>query len=335
MTTSSRLSTATLTLAFLFTTPALSRAQEAAKTSDDALDSLLEKLADPPAAKSDKSEKSKAKPKTEKPPGNVSGVVKPGAADKSKTAPKSKADAAKPKAKPTEPEKLPTKDQELDDLLEKLGETKDAPTPEDHPKGGGPGQEGKDPSKSTAPDQPDRSKLGRGDKELDERLEELTGRKRKKHGDDGERPAAVNDIVKEMRDVEQRLGKPDTGDDTRTRQKQIVKRIDTLIEQVKKSQSSMRGMAMKRTRQQGQKPGGQQPGEEQQGAMAQGVGAQKPAKPTTQHSTANGKDIWGHLPPELRSEIENMFKEDALSSKAEIVERYYLSVGKGKLVREE
>ena len=45
-------------------------------------------------------------------------------------------------------------------------------------------------------------------------------------------------MIKEMRDVEQRLGKPDPSEDTQNKQKQIVKRIETLIEQVKQSGSS-------------------------------------------------------------------------------------------------
>ena len=61
----------------------------------------------------------------------------------------------------------------------------------------------------------------------------------------------------------------------------------------------------------------------------------KPAKPTSQHSTAGGKDIWGHLPAELRQIMENSFKETELDSKRELISRYFLSVGKGKLVREE
>ena len=59
----------------------------------------------------------------------------------------------------------------------------------------------------------------------------------------------------------------------------------------------------------------------------------KPAKPSDRHASANGKNIWGHLPEELRQEMENSFKEDALPAKAELIRRYYLSVAKQKLVR--
>jgi hypothetical protein len=61
----------------------------------------------------------------------------------------------------------------------------------------------------------------------------------------------------------------------------------------------------------------------------------KPAKPGSQHSTAGGRDIWGHLPAELRQVMENSFKEAALGAKEEMINRYFLSVGKGKRVGEE
>ena len=60
----------------------------------------------------------------------------------------------------------------------------------------------------------------------------------------------------------------------------------------------------------------------------------KPAKPTSQHSTAGGKGAWGHLPPELRQIMENTFKEESLTSKTELISRYFLSVGKGKPIRD-
>ena len=106
-------------------------------------------------------------------------------------------------------------------------------------------------------------------------------------------------MIKEMRDVEQRLGKPDPSEDTQAKQKQIIKRIDTLIEQVRQSGSSAGRLTIRR-RQQGNQPG-QQDGD-QPGALAQGAQPMKPAKPTSQHSTAGGKGVWGHLPEELRQD---------------------------------
>jgi hypothetical protein len=223
------------------------------------------------------------------------------------------------------------KDQEVDDLLQKLGETKDEPSPDDRPKN--PAAGGREPPEPSRPDKPARPKLPEKDKPIDERLEEYTGRKKKKPAGDEERKGPIGEIIKEMRDVEKRLGKPDPSEETQNKQKQIVKRIETLIEEARQSGSSAGRLIMRRVRQPGQ-PGGQQEGD-QPGAQAQGAPATKPAKPTSSHSTASGKAIWGHLPPELREVMDNTMQEMALSSKAELVSRYFLSINKGKLVREE
>jgi hypothetical protein len=222
------------------------------------------------------------------------------------------------------------KDQEVDDLLEKLGETKDVPAPDDRPRNPGAGHEPEEPSR---PDKRAEPKLGEKDKTIDERLEEYTGRKKKKPADDEKRKGPIGEIIKEMRDVEKRLGKPDPSEDTQNKQKQIVKRIETLIEQARQSGSSAGRFVMRKVRQPGQQ-GGQDQGDEP-GALARGAPAMKPAKPSSKHSTAGGRDIWGHLPAELREVMENSFKEMELSSKAEMISRYFLSINKGKLVREE
>ena len=73
--------------------------------------------------------------------------------------------------------KVSPKDQALDELLGKLGETKDEPTAEDRPRNGRPGGE---PSRRRAARKRGADKLGGKDKDLDERLEELTGRKKKR-----------------------------------------------------------------------------------------------------------------------------------------------------------
>jgi len=322
--------------------------QDSVKPKDEALDSLIEKLANPgdkPTSKS-KSDK-KVEPskeestKTAKPgtPGSqgqegTKSKDSPGATpSKEKAAKGSAGQTAKPATvKPKGSGAVPTKDQELDSFLEKLGETKDTPTPEDHPRNSSPG--GQPPKQPSGAEKPDPAKLGGKDKELDERLEEYTGKKKKRSPSDEQRSGPVGEIIKEMRDVEQRLNKPDTSEDTRNKQKQIVRKIDTLIEQVRKSGSSAGRLMLRRVRQ----PGGQQPGQQpgdQQGALARGAGPMKPAKPTSQHSTAGGKDIWGHLPADLQNVMEATFKEQPLHVKAEMISRYFLSVAKGKLVREE
>ena len=230
---------------------------------------------------------------------------------------------------------LTGKDQEVDELLQKLGETTETPAPDDRPRGGaGRGEKAEGQGPAQPPDKNDRNRLSGKDKETDEHLEELTGRRKRKKDDNEERSGPAGQIIKEMRDIEQKLNKPDTGEGTREEQKKVVKRIETLIEEMKQSgQSGMGRMTIRRVRRPGQQPG-QQPGSNE-GAQARGAPLQKPLRPTTKHSTAGGKDIWGHLPEELRAEIENMINELPLSTKEALIDRYYLSVGKGKLVREE
>ena len=50
---------------------------------------------------------------------------------------------------------------------------------------------------------------------------------------------------------------------------------------------------------------------------------------------AGGKDEWGHLPPGLREEMDNVFKEEGLPLARTLIRRYYLSLSKKALVREE
>ncbi len=307
------------------------------KSKDDALDSLLEKLAGSKGGSSNPAKAAKPAEKTKTPksaPGRFPDASKDRAGSaKSSTGQSGKGTKTAP-AKPSTPGSsgsgaVAPKDQALDDLLQKLGESKDTPTPEEHPRSRGPGQE---PTQPPPSGKPGPAKLGGKDKEIDDRLEEYAGRKRKRRPDDEQRQGPVGEIIKEMRDVEKRLGKPDPSEDTQNKQKQIVKRIETLIEQVSQSGSSAGRLVMRRTRQPGQQPG--QEGD-REGAMARGAPLTKPAKPTSQHSTASGKDVWGHLPAELRTIMENTFKETELSAKSEMISRYFLSISKGKLRREE
>ena len=317
-----------LALAFMISVTGSGRvwAQEKAKTKDDALESLLKELDQPEkaASKSDKPARAAAS-KAGTSPEKGKQTSRPGSTT-SKTGKVADDKSGKPSTpRSSDAGKVSPNDQALDELLGKLGETKDEPTSEDRPQSGRPGGEPPPPSgaeKSRA------DKLGGKDKDLDERLEELTGRKKKRPSSDQERSGPVGEMIKEMRDVEQRLGKPDPSEDTQKKQKQIVKRIEAMIEQAKQSGSSGGRLVVRRIPRPGQQPG-QQPGD-QTGAQGRGVQAMKPAKPTTQHSTANGKEVWGHLPDELQQMMDSTFKEVELSSKKELIDRYFLSVARGK-----
>jgi len=296
----------TVTLAAVLAWCAAARAQDKPPAKDDALDSLLEKLDKP---------KEEAKPDDSKP-------AKP-------------ADVPRPDAKPSaEPGKpggdVAPKDKDLDSLLEKLGTTDDRPSPDDKPQGGGGGKPEPKPDATPGgkPDKkPDPNELTGKSRDLDEHLEELTGKRRKKKGQEGDEGGPLSDVIKQMREVEERLGKPDTGEETRKKQTQIVKQIETLIEQMRSSSGQSQGkmkksLAMKP----GKQPGGQ-PGETP-GNTGGNAPFTRPAKPTDRRSLAGGKDAWGHLPPELRQEMDNVSGEEALPSRKELIERYYLSVSK-------
>jgi hypothetical protein len=302
------------TLASTLVWAALGLAQEPGKARDEVLDKLLREL----------EQKSPAE-----------GKAKPAEDDKDK-------DKDKEKSKPAEGEKgkanagsgsgeVAPKDKALDSLLEKLGETRDTPSPDDRPKGGPGGPPQDEPPAKPDKEKPAGPELKGKAKDLDEHLEELTGRKRKKKDRDDGSSGALGQVIKQMRDVEERLGKPDTGEETRKKQEQIVKNLETLIEQLKASGQSSRRVSLRMRP--GQQPGsksGQTPG-----AQAGQAPNQRPEKPTGKHVAAGGKDEWGHLPPELRQLMDNVMAEEGLPNKAELIRRYYLSLSKKILVRGE
>ncbi|MFM7591607.1 MAG: hypothetical protein ACKO85_07415 [Isosphaeraceae bacterium] len=256
----------------------------------------------------------------------------------------------------------------LDDLLKKLGGgSNDKPLPKgDQPPAGpdaksGPGdmpkgeKPGTDQPKSTLP-KPAGGLAGlksKSDGELDMRLEEILGRKRKKpnqnqspdkaggEGQQGESQEEepsnpeMKKLVEKMREVEKRLSEPDTGEDTRKKQQEIVQNIDQIIERMR--QMSQQQQQQRRQRQQQQQQQGQEQAQNDQnnpdpGAMARGVGEQALQKPSGK-SRLDGKDVWGHLPPELRDVMRNVFREESLPAREELVRRYYMSVSKKSLAR--
>jgi hypothetical protein len=311
--------TLALVLAFGLTTALTARADEPPAPKDDALDRLLEKLEKPSPPPGDKPATEPAKEKEKE--------------KEKETAGKASSDA-KPEGDKKPGGSVSAKDQALDNLLEKLAETPDRPAAPDERRRPGPmpGPEQKEPAPAKPGERGGQELTGKA-KELDEHLEEITGRKRKKKNQDEEASGPLAKVVKEMREVEQRLGQPDTGEETRKKQAEIVKNLEHLIDQLRNSSSQSRGQRMRMVMQPGQKPGAQQG--QQPGANATGASATKPAKPDGKHAVAGGKDVWGHLPDELRQEMDNVAREGMLPSKDDLIRRYYLSVSKKSLTREE
>lgn len=246
-------------------------------------------------------------------------------------------EAKKPQAKkPVEPE-----DKDLDSLLEKRGATKEAPKTTGAAKGDSMSDADKpksdDPKQTSARKDP----IDPKDKPVDEHLEELQGRIKKKkqqqggEGQSGQSAAEDKDdsplgqAVKKMREVEKRLSRTDTGEETRKKQSEIVKDLDQMIAQARR-QAQMQGQRQGRpTRQQGQQKG-QQQGQNQPGANPDGggVGHLATKKPTSAKAAVGSKDAWGHLPPELREEMTNVFREEPLPGREKMIGRYYESVTK-------
>ena len=253
----------------------------------------------------------------------------PGPQSKTETKPKSKVEL--PKGDKTKGE-VDTKDKDIDDLLGALGETKEKPADGEKKKG--------DPQKAAEevpkPGATDPNQPGVKDKPIDERLEELTGRtkKKKKEDGDGDGKGAMSELVKQMRDVEQRLKETDTGEQTRQRQAQIVKNVDQMLEKMRATQMQQKSRKPKPGEKPGDPKNGSQPGQ-QPGALANGPPATRPEKPTARSIMNQSKDIWGHLDAQLREDMANIFKEEPLPAKDELIKRYYLAVSKKSLSRED
>lgn len=264
---------------------------------DDALDKLLQKLEE--------------KPKPANDPGAGQGTPAPG--------------------------QIAPDDQGLDNLLKKLGETPDQPTPDQKPAMPGlPGLPGPDTPPPSGGDQ-STDPLKEKDKNLDEHLEGMLRVKKSKDDQQqqqqqqGEDTGPLTEAIKKMQEAERRLGDNDTGEQTRKTQGDVVKELDQILEQLRQTRSQSKSQQKtKEIQQAGQKPGnqpGQKPGENP-GNDGKGTGAQAPQKPSVGEVLAGQKDTWGDLPPHLREEMENVFREEMLPAKRDLIIRYYSSVAR-------
>jgi hypothetical protein len=232
---------------------------------------------------------------------------------------------------PRPPGAVAAEDQDLDNFLEKLGETKDAPDAAGRP--GAPPADGPAPA-GPGPDR-HRDELTGEAKDLDEHLEELTGRKKRQPPQPGDPQdgGPLADVIEKMREVERRLSQPDTGEDTRKKQEEIVQALDSVLERVR----AMKGQGQGRTltvRVDRPRPGSR-PNPGNPGAQPGGAPNQRPERPTNEHAPADAKDEWGHLPNDLKTEMDNVAQEKPLPKKQDLISRYYLSVAKKSLSREE
>lgn len=226
--------------------------------------------------------------------------------------------------------KVESKDDDIDDILKGLGGTKDAPATE-----GAASQPGADRKPKVEPSQPKPE-----DKPIDEELERLQGKTRRKPpqqqqgGGGGQRQGPLDEVIKKMRDVEKRLGRPDTGEKTREEQQQIVSELDKYIERLRQqrqnSQSRQQRVAGGNSPGQNNGDPGNNPGRGDNRTIPPKPPKQKPRGPVI----AN-KDIIMQLPDVLREEMNNVFKEEPLPEKFDMVRRYYDAVAKKALKKEQ
>ena len=188
------------------------------------------------------------------------------------------------------------------------------------------------PAVATSPTDPLKEK----DKNLDEHLEGMLRIKKSKdqqqQQQQGEETGPLAEAIKKMQEAERRLADNDTGEQTRKTQGDVVKELDQILEQLRQARSSQSKpqQKTKEIQQAGQKPGnqpGQKPGENP-GNDGKGTNAQAPQKPSVGEVLAGQKDTWGDLPPHLREEMENVFREEMLPAKRDLIIRYYSSVAR-------
>ena len=244
----------------------------------------------------------------------------------------------RPGKPPSPPARSPPKDKDLDSLLEKLGDDRRQARPRGTPSGPGGRRQARSPT--SRPDKPTRAGRSptpsrartRTSTSTSKRPPASAARRRQQDGED-ERPALQ--VIKEMREVEERLGKPDTGEETRKKQAEIVKKIETADRAGEELAGPVAGQEEEPRDGQGQATARPAQGRADRARPAATPRSPSPQKPTDRRSLAGGKELWGDLPPEVRQDMDNVMKEGFLPSREELIRRYYLSLSKKKATRGE
>ena len=110
-----------------------------------------------------------------------------------------------------------------------------------------------------------------------------------------------------------------------------IAELEQILERLRQAQGQGSGKpSLSRRIQQAGLSRGQQPGQPQNGQQpgntGAGTGPMAPQRPDLDEILANRKDIWGDLPPQLREEMDNIFREEMLPAKRELIMRYFSSV---------
>ena len=149
----------------------------------------------------------------------------------------------------------------------------------------------------------------------------------------------VTRIAKNMKESQDRLAKKDPGDGTQQVQRDIVKDIDSLIDQKKRQQqqeqqnsqnsSSRRQASQKQEASRQQQASGKQ---SQQNSKPQESSANNPGGGGNKRRQAMGrdadlyKDIWGHLPETLRKEMDAYSRVEFMMKYNDLLKQYYSTI---------
>lgn len=162
----------------------------------------------------------------------------------------------------------------------------------------------------------------------------------------------IERIIEGMRSAGKRIGESNTGKQTQEIQEQVVRELEELLKKLKqqqqnqKQQSSSSQKNRKQDQQDRQKlpnqpndpqnSGKNQPMPDPQDGQSskrrkdnqpqdsqENVDPSKSAEAEKARRSQMVKDVWGHLPPNVRAAMENAFSEKYLPKYEELVKRYY------------
>ncbi len=178
------------------------------------------------------------------------------------------------------------------------------------------------------------------DRELIESLE-LEGNNSAEKPDHNEAKSKVESVIEGMRKARMKMENRATGSETQRLQQDVVKQLDELIRNFEQSAQS-RSVSPSANSQPEQQPQQNEP-ELSQAAPKNGENSSNGNRQNDRPSDNSSerideaedrdaelrerevlvKDVWGHLPPSVRHELLNIYKEEYLPKYDELVRRYY------------
>jgi hypothetical protein len=146
-------------------------------------------------------------------------------------------------------------------------------------------------------------------------------------------------IGRQMRVVEDLIGRSITSDRTQRVQGQIIAGLDQLIEELKSQCKSGQSQSGGGTQKPSSKPGGKS-----RGGSGENRGDNRPSRESADRIGAAGSDdaeldrmkqmlkhVWGHLPPKVREQMQSGTIEEFLPKYEQLIEDYYSRLAKDEI----